>query len=307
MAWFVSRNGEQFGPFDEAPFTDMIREGRIGAADLIYDTEGTGAWTPADKTAIWQQHASGDGNPPPFAEASARTNRPEPQPGITANATLMTRALETLSGKWGSVIGALIGINVISIFAVIVLYGLFHLMNVVADTNAVVAMSGMVGLQILWLLLGVALWYGICVFFLMRVRKKSDFSDFFSGFGKFGRAFGLYFWSYLFVLLWTLLFIIPGLIATLSYSMAYYIAIDYPALSTRKALAVSRRLMNGYKWKFICFNCRFIGWYLLSMYLTCGIGFLWLFPYYMTSLVHFYEDLKRNLPLDEWVAEAIQS
>jgi uncharacterized membrane protein len=53
----------------------------------------------------------------------------------------------------------------------------------------------------------------------------------------------------------------------------------------------SWRMMRGRKGKLFCLELRFIGWALLCL-LTCGVGFLWLTPYFQVSLSRFYDDLR---------------
>ena len=50
------------------------------------------------------------------------------------------------------------------------------------------------------------------------------------------------------------------------------------------------KLMRGHKWQFFVLCLSFIGWILLCI-LTFGIGFLWLGPYFQTTMAAFYEDL----------------
>jgi len=95
----------------------------------------------------------------------------------------------------------------------------------------------------------------------------------------------------LFVFLWSLLLIIPGIIASLAYSMTFFILADEPELGASDALAKSKRMMRGYKWKYFCLNLRFIGWAILCV-ISLGIGFLWLIPYMQISYAKFYEDVK---------------
>ena len=95
----------------------------------------------------------------------------------------------------------------------------------------------------------------------------------------------------LFTLLWTLLLIIPGIIAVLSYSMTFYILADDNSIGAMEAIDKSKKMMDGYKWKYFCLGLRFIGWSLLCI-LTLGIGFLWLLPYMQVSMVKFYDDIK---------------
>jgi uncharacterized membrane protein len=99
----------------------------------------------------------------------------------------------------------------------------------------------------------------------------------------------------LFVFLWSLLLIIPGIIAALSYAMAFYILADdkEKTVKAMEAIDKSKVMMYGYNWKLFCLGLRF---FLLSLLciLTLGIGFLWLMPYMQVSLAKFYDDVKAN-------------
>ena len=79
----------------------------------------------------------------------------------------------------------------------------------------------------------------------------------------------------IFVILWTLLLIIPGIIKSLSYSQTFYVLKDHPEYSMTEAITESRKIMQGYKWKYFLLNLSFIGWGILSLF-TLGIGLLWL-------------------------------
>ncbi len=95
----------------------------------------------------------------------------------------------------------------------------------------------------------------------------------------------------LFVVLWMLLLIIPGIVAGLSYSMAWNILCDDPALSPMEVLRRSKAMMQGHRWRYFCLLCRFFGWGVLCVF-SLGVGFLWFLPYFSTSVACFYNDLK---------------
>lgn len=97
----------------------------------------------------------------------------------------------------------------------------------------------------------------------------------------------------LFTFLWSLLLVIPGIIKSISYSMSFLIAIEYPEISGKKALKLSMKLTDGYKWDIFLLGLSFIGWAFLSV-LTLGIGFLWLSSYIDTSYCILYLKLKHN-------------
>jgi len=187
---------------------------------------------------------------------------------VTSNKDLMKQAREALSGRWGLALGTFI------------LYML------------IMAASGTVFIGTL--LIGGAFAVGISTFGLSIARKEeARLEMIFSGFKNFGNALILYLLIAIFVFLWTLLLIIPGIIAQISYAMAYFIMSDEPNIGAMDAINKSKKMMYGYKWKYFCLCCRFIGWFILGV-LSLGIGFLWIVPYLNISFAEFYEDVKAN-------------
>jgi uncharacterized membrane protein len=88
-----------------------------------------------------------------------------------------------------------------------------------------------------------------------------------------------------------ILAIIPVVMAQYRYSMTYFILSEMPGIGPMEAIRQSTRMMDGNKWKYFCLQWRFFGWSLLCI-LTLGLGFIWLWPYMMTSISCFYDDLK---------------
>ena len=91
-------------------------------------------------------------------------------------------------------------------------------------------------------------------------------------------------------ILWTLLLIIPGIIASYSYAMTDYILAENPELTAKEAIARSKAMMEGNRWRLFCLEISFIGWAILSL-LTLGIGSLWLIPYMEASGAAFYREI----------------
>lgn len=91
---------------------------------------------------------------------------------------------------------------------------------------------------------------------------------------------------------------ILGIYLTFAYAMVPYLIKDYPELTWRDALRTSREMMNGHKWELFCLEFSFIGWILLAI-VTCGIGILFLAPYMETAEALYYEDLKKEMFVDE--------
>ena len=94
----------------------------------------------------------------------------------------------------------------------------------------------------------------------------------------------------LYTLLWTLLFIIPGIVASLSYSMADYILAENPELTATEGIEQSKSMMYGNRWRFFCLQFSFIGWDILAT-LAFGIGYLWLTPYKQAAYAAFYREV----------------
>lgn len=94
----------------------------------------------------------------------------------------------------------------------------------------------------------------------------------------------------LYVFLWSLLFIIPGIVAGYSYAMTSYILAEHPELTPSEAIAQSKEMMSGNRWRLFCLQFSFIGWDILAS-LTLGIGELWLSPYKQATTAAFYREV----------------
>lgn len=94
----------------------------------------------------------------------------------------------------------------------------------------------------------------------------------------------------IYVFLWSLLFIIPGIIAGYSYAMTGYILAEHPELTASEAIAQSKQMMEGNRFRLFCLQFSFIGWDLLCS-LTLGIGYLWLGPYKQAATAAFYREV----------------
>jgi len=241
---------------------------------------------------------------------------------VTSNKDLMTQAREALSGRWGLAMGTffvyaflVVGLNnltdpitfkwsKVSSFTV---NNAIDTGNNAIDTvrNTTETVRNAIGpgsnftfsihhyFFWLWIASG-ALMLGVVTFSLAIARKKeADLKMLFYGFRYFDKALGLYLFRAFFIFLWMLLLIIPGIIAALSYSLAFYIMSEDPNIDVKEAIDKSKKMMYGYKWKLFLLYCRFIGWILLGI-ISLGIGFLWIMPYMAISLAKFYDDVKVN-------------
>ncbi len=130
----------------------------------------------------------------------------------------------------------------------------------------------------------------------LKITNNKDFSvgDAFSGFKTYKKAVGVYFYQMLFTTLWSFLFIVPGFVKAFAYSMAGYISLENPELSSRECITRSKEMMKGHKWELFMLNLSFIGWILLTI-VSCGIAGIWYIPYCSASHANFYRQLKGEI------------
>lgn len=153
-------------------------------------------------------------------------------------------------------------------------------------------------LSLLSLLLSGTLTYGMATIYLNLARKgHADFMDLFKGFSVYLKTLLLHILRAIFVFLWTLLLIIPGIIAAISYAMAYYIMVENPGMTAMEALSESKAMMRGHKMRFFGLWISFLGWFVLG-FVTFGLAFIYVAPYYEATMTQFYLDLK-NLKEEE--------
>lgn len=107
-----------------------------------------------------------------------------------------------------------------------------------------------------------------------------------------GNSIILYILITVFTVLWSLLLVVPGIIKSLSYSMAPYILAENDYYMTPSdAIKESMRIMEGHKLDLFVLELSFIGWWLLTA-MTCGILGIYVFPYYQATKANFYNEIK---------------
>lgn len=165
-------------------------------------------------------------------------------------------------------------------------WGLFAGMTVYILIFAIV-------MGIILFILGSVIEVGYCKFNLdlVDLRKEAEIGTMFGYFNFWKTTAVARLLQTLYVLLWSLLFIIPGIIAAYSYSMTGYILADHPDMTADEAIARSKQMMDGNRWRLFCLQISFIGWSLLSSLLTFGIGDLWLTPYRQAASAAFYREI----------------
>jgi uncharacterized membrane protein len=77
------------------------------------------------------------------------------------------------------------------------------------------------------------------------------------------------------------------------FSLVKFVVADNNGLDIKGILKYSSNLTKGRKWRIISLYLSFIGWWLL-VFLTVGIGMLWLVPYIDLTMMNFYEEIKND-------------
>lgn len=133
-------------------------------------------------------------------------------------------------------------------------------------------------------------------FFMVNSREKASLGEIKRGFApSWIHNVGAMLLKDIFVFLWSLLFIIPGIIKSLAYAMVPYILADDPSLSAREAITLSRKMMDGNKWRLFVLDLSFLGWNILS---ACTFGILGVFyvnPYIYGTHAELYNTLKSKI------------
>ena len=104
-----------------------------------------------------------------------------------------------------------------------------------------------------------------------------EIKDLLYGFNDLKRSVFLNLLIGIYTALWSLLLVIPGIVKTVAYSMAYFVANDNPELSANECITKSKEMMKGHKMEYFCLMLSYIGWILLST-LTLGILLIWVMP-----------------------------
>ena len=130
-------------------------------------------------------------------------------------------------------------------------------------------------------------------FFIVNSDKPAELKELAFGFGKnWKNAVKVMLLCDVYQCLWYLLFLIPGLVKTYSYRLVPYILADYPDISPKKAITLSRRLMDGHKFNAFLLDLSFLGWDILSA-LTMGlVGVFYANPYQLATNAELYKALR---------------
>ena len=197
------------------------------------------------------------------------------------NQDYKNRALNSLEGKWGT-----------AAIAALIYFALSEGISWVITTPMGDNMTMSYSTQGFWELLCLPLGWGVTILFLNLIRNEDiRYERLFDGYKDFIRIFLAGFLVLLAVVIGCIFLIVPGIIIGLMFSQTEYILKDDKEISAADAIMKSMKMMEGHKMELFWLMLSFIGWFLLCI-LTIGIGFLFLAPYFNTTMAHYYEDLK---------------
>lgn len=169
---------------------------------------------------------------------------------------------------------------------------LFVIMLIVAAVGAIANVIPVVGSLASVVVLTPAFSLAIVKIYLKLTDGiKPAIADVFGCIDKFWAAFKVTFLTSLFTALWSLLFVIPGIVKSISYSMAMYILAENPEIGALEAINRSKAMTNGHKMELFVLALSFIGWCILGG-ITFGIAYIWIIPYMSATMANFYNKIK---------------
>lgn len=210
---------------------------------------------------------------------------------------LKDNAKQSLRGNWGqAIIVFLITAIIVGIFT-----GAGHWLDETYinydGTNIFYQFASPIGSILLWIGSFIGLSRNIAFLELRDDQKEEKpYMAAFSVFteNRFGPELINFVLVSIFTFLWTWLLIIPGIIKAYSYSMTPYIVKDMVAsdkqVGATDGINASKELMKVHKMNLFIFDLSFLGWNILAA-ITCGLGYLWVTPYYQTAKANFYRHI----------------
>ena len=133
------------------------------------------------------------------------------------------------------------------------------------------------------------------VFLEARVYEKVSFLDitYFPSVKKWTHASWVMLYKYILKFLWDLT-IIGGIIKRYSYFAVPYIVAENPTIGARKAVTLSRKMMNGHKFELFKYELTMIGWVILA-FVTFGLSDLFYgAAYRMAAESEFYAKIRKK-------------
>ena len=198
-------------------------------------------------------------------------------------------AWNSLSGNWTpAVLAALVYFLIVAAVS-----SSSYVPLIFPSVSSMISCVSSIGSILLVFPLTVGVYYAVRRFYLDG--DDNIMSNMFSGaFDGYLRNVGTMLLYGILIVLGCFLLLIPGFILSLAYAFVPFLIKDCPETGISYILTKSRTMMKGRKWQLFKLQLSFLGWILLGI-VTCGIGLLWVMPYYWAAIVAFYEDAKADV------------
>lgn len=189
-----------------------------------------------------------------------------------SNLALMRTSRKKLAPHWG------IGILMALVYAV-----------VIGVPSAFVP----IGSEITSFLLTGPFVLGLAYFSFSIHRDESPhFFQIFDGFPSFIKSFLAFICQSICIIAGVVFLIIPGIYIGLGLSMTFYVMADRPELSFSECLHESWKMTDGFRFKILGLQLRFILWYIVG-FLCLGVGTLVVMPWHYVTHAALYEKIKQ--------------
>lgn len=89
----------------------------------------------------------------------------------------------------------------------------------------------------------------------------------------------------------TLIFYIPAFIKKLQYLLVEYLLAENPHMTSHDAIYKSKEMMVGNKWAYIKLMFSFVPLYIISYFVCCGLGSMFIIPYTKQTYAQMYLEI----------------
>lgn len=228
-----------------------------------------------------------------------------------SSSELKSLAKQSLLGKYGTIIGAMLIVEMITL-------AISFITSNAVNQNNIYGMIIYYAITLITELISAVFIIGqISIYLNISCERPYKVSDVFNGFKlhpdkaiivqlililisvtcilPFGISVGVYYVTRnsLFILMISLLGVLGTVLIVyfmLLFSQTYYLLLDFPEYTVKELLTLSKEVMKGNKGRLFYIYISFIPLFLLGL-LSCGIGFFFIIPYLNMTLAKFYLNL----------------
>ena len=145
-------------------------------------------------------------------------------------------ALMQIKGRWTpAILATLLSLIILQPLTYIIVFGIQNEQNVFLPVITYIFSKWVLDI-------------GFAHFFITMSRSPSPIkvNDFVEGLSEWKKGCTVGFWKDLWITLWSMLFIIPGLVKHYAYSQSIFLAAEFPNLTAKKAVHISKIITNNH-------------------------------------------------------------